>query len=105
MPKRRFLLGVLIGAGSFAGTLLYRRRSARSRTRVDLYFDDGSMMSLGTGSPDADALLPIATELLAEAGGPGRLAPSWAAGSSSGPTSRATSSSARAGGAATTSTS
>jgi hypothetical protein len=68
MPKRRFLFGVLIGAGSFAGTLLYRRRSARSRTRVDLYFDDGSMMSLGNGSPDADALLPIATELLTEAG-------------------------------------
>ena len=45
-----------------------RRRSARSRTRVDLYFDDGSMMSLGTGSPDADALLPIAGELLSEAG-------------------------------------
>jgi hypothetical protein len=66
--KRRLVFGVLVGAGSFAGTLLYRRRSARSRTRVDLYFDDGSMMSLGTGSPDADALLPIAGELLAEAG-------------------------------------
>jgi hypothetical protein len=68
MGKRRLLLGVLVGAGSFAGTLVYRRRSAHTRTRVDLYFDDGSMMSLGTGSPDADALLPIANELLAEAG-------------------------------------
>jgi hypothetical protein len=68
MGKRRLAVGVLVGAGSFAGTLLYRRRSARSRTRVDLYFDDGSMMSLGTGSPDADALLPIAGKLLAEAG-------------------------------------
>jgi hypothetical protein len=67
MAKRR-LVFVLVGAGSFVGTMLYRRRSARSRTRVDLYFDDGSMMSLGTGSPDADVLLPIATELLAEAG-------------------------------------
>jgi hypothetical protein len=67
MPKRRLLLGVLVGAGSFAGTLLYRRRSARSRTRVDLYFDDGSMISLGSGSPDAEALLPIAMELLTEA--------------------------------------
>jgi hypothetical protein len=68
MPKRRFVLGVLIGAGSFAGTLLYRRRSARNRTRVDLYFDDGSMLSLATGAPDADRLLPIARDLLAEAG-------------------------------------
>ena len=68
MARRRLALGVLVGARSFAGTLLYRRRSARARTRVDLYFDDGSMMSLGTGSPDADALLPIASELLAEAG-------------------------------------
>jgi hypothetical protein len=68
MARRKLVFGVLVGAGSFAGTLLYRRRTARSRTRVDLYFDDGSMMSLGTGSPDADALLPIATELLAEAG-------------------------------------
>ena len=68
MGRRRLVFGVLVGAGSFAGTLLYRRRTARSRTRVDLYFDDGSMMSLGTGSPDADALLPIAAELLAEAG-------------------------------------
>ncbi len=68
MGKRRLVFAALVGAGSFAGTLLYRRRSARARTRVDLYFDDGSMMSLGTGSPDADALLPIATELLTEAG-------------------------------------
>ena len=68
MPKRRFLFGVLIGAGSFAGRSSTGAAARRSRTRVDLYFDDGSMMSLGNGSPDADALLPIATELLTEAG-------------------------------------
>ena len=51
MPKRRIWLGALLGAGSFAGTIFYRRRSARSRTRVDLYFDDGSMLSFATGSP------------------------------------------------------
>ena len=54
MPKRRFLFGVLVGAGSFAGTLVYRRRTDRNRTRVDLYFDDGSMVSLAQGNPDAD---------------------------------------------------
>jgi hypothetical protein len=68
VPKRRIIIGALIGAGSFAGTIFYRRRSARSRTRVDLYFDDGSMLSLATGAPDADRLLPIARELLAAAG-------------------------------------
>jgi hypothetical protein len=68
MPKRRIIIGALIGAGSFAGTIFYRRRSARNRTRVDLYFDDGSMLSLATGAPDADGLLPIARDLLAEAG-------------------------------------
>jgi hypothetical protein len=68
MPRRKILVGALVGASSFAGTVLYRRRGARGRTRVDLYFEDGSMVSLGAGSPDADALLPVARELLAEAG-------------------------------------
>jgi hypothetical protein len=68
MAKRRLWVGVMVGAGSFAGTIFYRRRSARNRTRVDLYFDDGSMLSFATGSPDADRLLPIARDLLAEAG-------------------------------------
>ena len=69
MPKRRILVGVLIGAGSFAGTILYRRRSARNRTRVDLYFDDGSMMSLGDGlARRRRACSRSRRELLAEAG-------------------------------------
>ena len=68
MPKRRIIIGALIGAGSFAGTIFYRRRSARNRTRIDLYFDDGSMLSLAAGSPDADRLLPVARDLLGQAG-------------------------------------
>ena len=68
MPKRRIIIGALIGAGSFAGTIFYRRRSARNRTRIDLYFDDGSMLSLAAGSPDADWLLPVARDLLGQAG-------------------------------------
>ena len=58
---------VTAGAGSFLGTVLYRRRSVRNRTRVDVYFDDGSMVSLAAGSPDADAMLPHAEEVLAAA--------------------------------------
>ena len=67
MPRRKLVIPVVIGAGSFLGTMLYRRRSVRSRTRVDVYFDDGSMVSLAAGSPDADQLLPHADEVLAAA--------------------------------------
>jgi hypothetical protein len=64
--KRRRLWFLVVGAGSFAGTLLYRRRTVRNRMRVDVYFDDGSMVSLAAGSPDADALLPTAQHILAQ---------------------------------------
>jgi hypothetical protein len=67
--KRRLLVTAVVGAGSFAGTMLYRRRTERNRTRVDLYFDDGSMVSLASGSPDAERILPLAGEALAAAGG------------------------------------
>jgi hypothetical protein len=69
MSRRRLVLPVVIGAGSFLGTVLYRRRSVRSRTRLDVYFDDGSMVSLAAGSPDADRLLPHAGEVLAASRG------------------------------------
>ena len=64
--KRRRLWFLVVGAGSFAGTLLYRRRTVRNRMRVDVYFDDGSMVSLAAGSPDADALLPTAQQILGQ---------------------------------------
>ncbi|HEX2550740.1 MAG TPA: hypothetical protein VHL51_12975 [Gaiellales bacterium] len=67
MPRRKLVIPVVIGAGSFLGTVLYRRRSVRNRTRVDVYFDDGSMVSLAAGSPDADVMLPHAEEVLAAA--------------------------------------
>ena len=44
----------LLAAGSLAGSVLYRRRSARRLERVDLYADDGSMVSLADGSPEAE---------------------------------------------------
>jgi hypothetical protein len=67
MRKRRLAVTALVGAASFAGTLIYRRRTERNRTRVDLYFEDGSMVSLAAGSPDADRVLPLATEALLHA--------------------------------------
>jgi hypothetical protein len=68
MPRRSLLAGVLLGAGSVVGTVLVRRRAARRRERVDLYFDDGSMVSLPETSPDALRLLPLAREVLRAAG-------------------------------------
>jgi hypothetical protein len=64
MARPRLLTGVLIAGGSFGASLFYRRRAARRRARVDLYYEDGSMVSLPEGSPGAERLLPIAHDLL-----------------------------------------
>ena len=53
MPRRKLVIPVVIGAGSFLGTILYRRRSVRSRIRLDVYFDDGSMVSLAAARAGA----------------------------------------------------
>jgi hypothetical protein len=67
MPPRKLVTGMLLAAGSLAGSVLVRRRAARRRERVDLYADDGSMQSYSEGTPEAERLLPIAHELLAPA--------------------------------------
>ena len=54
--------------GSAAGALLLRRR-AQSRDRVELYFEDGSLVTVGKGEPDAERLLSPARELLVAARG------------------------------------
>jgi hypothetical protein len=54
---------LLLVAGAIAGGLLWRRRSAR-RERVDLYFADGSMVSLEQGTLDAERVLPLAHGVL-----------------------------------------
>ncbi|HVV58858.1 MAG TPA: hypothetical protein VHC45_10895 [Gaiellaceae bacterium] len=67
MPPRKVVTGMLLAAGSLAGSLLVRRRAARRRERVDLYAEDGSMLSLADGTPEAGRLLAIAHELLGPA--------------------------------------
>ena len=64
MPRRRLATGMLLAAGSLAGSLLYRRRAARHRERVDLYAHDGSMVSVADGAPDAARLLGLARDLI-----------------------------------------
>lgn len=63
-PRRKLLTGFLLAAGSAVGTVLYRRRVARRRERVDLYFEDGSMVSLTDGSPEVVRLLSLAQDVL-----------------------------------------
>lgn len=58
------LLGV--AGGLLAGAAFIRRRGMRQE-RVDLYYEDGSMVSLTNGSPDAARLLPLAREILQRA--------------------------------------
>jgi hypothetical protein len=69
MPRRRLLTGFLLTAGSLGGTIFYRRRAGRRRQRVDLYFEDGSMVSLPEGSPEATTVLPLARRIIDAARG------------------------------------
>ena len=62
---KRKVLGLLgFGTGVFAGSVLYRRATGRRRERVDVYFDDGSMVSFVDGSPEAETLLASARDAL-----------------------------------------
>jgi hypothetical protein len=58
------LTGFLLTIGSLAGTVFYRRRAARRRERIDVYYEDGSMVSLSEGSPEAATVLPLARRIL-----------------------------------------
>jgi len=65
--RRRFLALLGFATGVVAGSVVYRRSFARRPERVDVYFDDGSMISFVDGSGEADALLPLARDALAAA--------------------------------------
>ena len=62
--KRR-LLGLLgFATGVLAGTVVLRRRFRKQRDRVEVYFDDGSMISYVDGAPEAATLLEAARDAL-----------------------------------------
>ncbi len=68
MRALRKLLGFLTLVGlAFAGIVVYRRRFAARRERVDLYYEDGALVSLDDGSDGAVRLLPLAHEILSAA--------------------------------------
>ncbi|MFL5951104.1 MAG: hypothetical protein ACJ74M_05810 [Gaiellaceae bacterium] len=55
-----------VGAGMFVGAAFFRRRAVNTE-RADLYFEDGSMLSLSNGSPGAERLLPLARQIIGQA--------------------------------------
>ena len=59
---------VLLVLGTLAGTVMYRRRSARRIERVELYAADGSMVSIPDGSADAERMLSLAHDVLSQPG-------------------------------------
>ena len=61
MTRRKALVALALAAGAVA---LLRRRQATA-ARVDVYFQDGSMVSLERGAPQADRMLALAGDALA----------------------------------------
>jgi hypothetical protein len=68
MLPRKSLTAVMLTVGTIAGSVLYRRRSARRFERVELYAEDGSMASIGDGSAEGERMLALARDLIALAG-------------------------------------
>ena len=64
MRVLRKLFGFLLLVGvAFAGIVVYRRRFLTRRERVDLYYEDGTLVSLEEGD-GAGQLLPLAHDAL-----------------------------------------
>jgi hypothetical protein len=68
--RRSAALGLGVLGGLLAGTAFVRRQTAH-RERADLYFEDGSMLSLTNGSPGAERLLPLARQIISQSRRPG----------------------------------
>ena len=62
--RRRFLALLGFAAGAFAGSVVLRRRFGKRSERIEVYFDDGSMITYTDGAPEAGPLLDAAREAL-----------------------------------------
>ncbi len=60
---RRSALALGVAIGTLLGVVLYGRLFRRAQ-RVDLYFEDGSMVSIAGDSPEAAVVIPYAREAL-----------------------------------------
>ena len=64
--RRVFGLFALVGV-ALAAIVVYRRRFSTRRERVDLYYEDGTLVSLEEGSPGAERLLAHAHDAVSSA--------------------------------------
>ena len=60
---RKLTAGALLVVGSVGGARILRRRAAR-RLRLDVYYEDGAMLSLAGATPEAEPVLARAREAL-----------------------------------------
>jgi hypothetical protein len=56
----RRALGLLVAATAAAGAIVILRRRSAAAVRADLYFADGSMLSLDEAAPEIDGLMRAA---------------------------------------------
>jgi hypothetical protein len=61
MSRPSLVLGLLV---ALAFVVFVRRQNAARAEHVDLYYEDGSMVSLENGAPRADRLLALARDAL-----------------------------------------
>jgi hypothetical protein len=64
---KRLAAGTLLALGTVGGARALRRRRA-GRLRLDVYYDDGAMLSLPPTRPEVTAALARASEALRVAG-------------------------------------
>jgi hypothetical protein len=62
--RRKLLVVTGVAAGALGAVAFLRRGASRRKERVDLYYADGSMVSLADGSPDAERLLALGRDAL-----------------------------------------
>ena len=68
--RRSVAAATALMLGSVAASLIVRRRNRRVQTRIDLYFEDGSMVSLPESTPQVSGLLSLGEEALQVVGSP-----------------------------------
>jgi len=61
MSRPSLVLGLLV---ALAIVIFVRRQNASRAEHVDVYYEDGSMLSLDNGAPGAEPLLALAREAL-----------------------------------------
>jgi hypothetical protein len=67
MTARKAAAALAAVAAAVAAVISLRRLRARRRARVDLYFGDGSLVSLREGTPEGDRLLALSRQVLSAA--------------------------------------